>query len=339
MLAIYGFALLILKCWYFYLYLHLCSCSNINYCIHWGIGTSCSGFILPLSTPSKMCSTTCFILQTGSIYTLVSLAPNLVHFAKKLCSYSLASSFEWSCLPPLKFYGFSSCFSCLTPLYLTSPTSFIGLKGFELSRLLYIKSGKVFLKVNKCFLYPFSSLMCAAKCFCISFLNCGTIHLESSICCLVCDIDQYYTKFSYSSNLLLAHTWSKYLYLSNKSSNFVLVFHISFYIVITSKIAFSFSFYVLCLRNPFPTTIDFSCKICTHTSYWLYLSLFPTSTAKIPSLFPKPLSYVYTPSMFFDIVALFHSIPLHSSSTLAILSIEPSIPPTSSSSFILYGQL
>jgi hypothetical protein len=67
--------------------------------------------------------------------------------------------------------------------------------------------------------------------------------------------------------------------------------------------------------------------------------LFPTSTAKIPSLFPKPLSYVYIPSMFFDIVVLFHSIPLHSSSTLAILSIEPSIPPTSSSSLILYGQL
>ncbi len=112
-----------------------------------------------------------------------------------------------------------------------------------------------------------------------------------------------------------------------------MVFHISFYIVITSKIAFSFSSYAFCLWNSSPTTIDFSCKICTQTSCWLYLSLFPTFTTKVHSFFAKPLSYVYTPSMFFDIVVLFRSIPLYSSSTLAIFSIEPSTPPTSSSSF------
>jgi hypothetical protein len=133
------------------------------------------------------------MLPIRSIFRPVSLAFNLVLFAKKI-KIVLHNFFILMIMSYCSF----SYFSRVVPLYSTSYAYSIILKGYKLSKLLYIKYGKGFLENRHVHvLYPSSSLLCATKFFYISSLNyvcTNSQHsfgstLESSIYCLVHNIE------------------------------------------------------------------------------------------------------------------------------------------------------
>jgi hypothetical protein len=120
--------------------------------------------------------------------------------------------------------------------------------------------------------------------------------------------------------VLFTYTRSMSLCLSSKSSNFVLVLSIFFYIINTSMTIYSFSSSTSCLWNSFTATMDFIYMIYTYM-FTTFVFIF-CSYNQSSFFISKALFYVYIPTMFSDIIVMFHSMPFFSSSTFAIPSVK-----------------
>ncbi len=158
----------------------------------WRTKTSSNDVVVPCWLSFCMCSTTCSTPSTGFLCLPISSTIN--HFFCCETFYTCSSTFAFgvSYPLPLKFCGFSSCYSYVATLHSTSSTSCTRLDGSKLSGLWYIKVGKAFLKVDKrFFILPMHNQI-----FLHNFLNYAYANshhssssaLESSMYCLTRNI-------------------------------------------------------------------------------------------------------------------------------------------------------
>jgi hypothetical protein len=120
-------------------------------------------------------------------------------------------------------------------------------------------------------------------------------------------------------------------------SNFVLVLSIFFYIINMSRTTYSFSSSTYCLWNSSTATMDFIYMIYTHM-FITFVFIFCSYNQSSFSL-SKALFLCIYPTMFSNIIIMFHSMHFFSSSAFAILFIKLSTTPSSTLSLHFLWQL